>query len=127
MSDGKLAQKRAQNAFVHSAMSFCPLCGNLLLLKDSNTGTFEYTCPTCSYVERVTKQLEVKFLMPQKKTDDVLGGAEAWKNVDRTEAQCPKCKNNEAFYMQVQTRSADEPMTIFYKCTVLTCGKRWKF
>lgn len=28
--------------------------------------------------------------------------------------------------MQIQTRSADEPMTTFYKCCSLQCGHRWR-
>lgn len=55
--------------------------------------------------------------------DDVLGGSDAWDNVDRTEAKCPFCPNNDAFFMQIQIRSADEPMTTFYKCT--SCKKQW--
>lgn len=39
--------------------------------------------------------------------------------------KCPKCKSDKTTYYQLQTRSADEPMTTF--CTCLTCGKRWKF
>lgn len=38
--------------------------------------------------------------------------------------QCRKCKTNHCTYYQMQTRSADEPMTIFVTC--LDCGLRWK-
>ncbi|KAK7478658.1 hypothetical protein BaRGS_00030121 [Batillaria attramentaria] len=61
-----------------------------------------------------------------KEVDDVLGGAAAWENVDATEATCPKCEHNRAFFMQIQTRSADEPMTTFYKCCRMECGHRWR-
>lgn len=38
--------------------------------------------------------------------------------------KCPKCKQRKAVYWQLQTRSADEPMTTFIKCC---CGFVWKF
>ena len=43
-----------------------------------------------------------------------------------TKFQCPNrnCRARKAIYTEVQTRSADEPMTIFITC--LVCGKRWK-
>lgn len=37
---------------------------------------------------------------------------------------CGRCKKSRTTYKQLQTRSADEPMTSFIKC--LECGNRWK-
>lgn len=37
---------------------------------------------------------------------------------------CGKCKSKACTYYQLQTRSADEPMTTFVTCT--NCGSRWK-
>lgn len=37
---------------------------------------------------------------------------------------CRKCKSNKCSYYQMQTRSADEPMTTFVSC--ISCGSRWK-
>lgn len=37
---------------------------------------------------------------------------------------CRKCNSKKCTYYQLQTRSADEPMTTFVTC--LDCGKRWK-
>lgn len=37
---------------------------------------------------------------------------------------CNRCKQKQCSYYQIQTRSADEPMTCFVTC--LNCGKRWK-
>tara|TARA_B110000008_G_C16950110_1_gene556038 strand:+ start:1386 stop:1892 length:507 start_codon:yes stop_codon:yes gene_type:complete len=40
------------------------------------------------------------------------------------EFKCYKCKKSKCTYYQLQTRSADEPMTTFVSC--LVCGNRWK-
>jgi DNA-directed RNA polymerase subunit M len=37
---------------------------------------------------------------------------------------CPKCSNNEAYWMIQQTRGADEAPTRFYICT--RCEYRWR-
>jgi len=39
--------------------------------------------------------------------------------------KCNKCGKRNCTYNQLQTRSADEPMTTFVLCNV--CGNRWKF
>ena len=38
--------------------------------------------------------------------------------------RCNKCKTNKTTYYQMQTRSADEPMTTYVTC--LNCNTRWK-
>ena len=39
--------------------------------------------------------------------------------------RCGKCGEFKTIYYQMQTRSADEPMTTYVTCTV--CENRWKF
>lgn len=74
--------------------------------------------------------------LKRKEVDDVLGGKEAWANVDKTDSEsitkqydfgrsindsdltmclvaCPKCDHRRAYFRQMQIRSADEPMTTF--------------
>ena len=38
--------------------------------------------------------------------------------------RCSKCGKRQCTFYEMQTRSADEPMTIFVRC--LNCGKRWR-
>ena len=38
--------------------------------------------------------------------------------------KCSRCKQRKCTYYELQTRSADEPMTVFVTC--LNCGKRWR-
>lgn len=47
------------------------------------------------------------------------GGVANWSDQYR----CSVCKKNQCRVFEVQTRSADEPMTIFVHCK---CGNRWK-
>ena len=38
--------------------------------------------------------------------------------------KCSRCHKSECTYYEMQTRSADEPMTQFIRC--LNCGKQWR-
>ena len=65
--------------------------------------------------------------------EDVFGGPGAWDNAQKGMVQCPRegCDGDEAAYFQVQIRSADEPMTTFYKVSYIEFefifgGVRWR-
>ena len=105
-------------------LMFCPTCANILGVEGPTC--LRFSCSTCPYVHNVKRKIGNKMYPKLKEVDDVLGGAAAWENVDATEAECPKCSHKKAFFMQIQTRSADEPMTTFYKCCSPTCGHRWR-
>ena len=109
-------------------MWFCPLDGTLLQVRHedfsidgSNPGFFY--CSTCAYSSPITNMVTKKTFPSRKVVDDILGGTAAWENVDRTMTTCPSCNHNEAYFMQIQIRSADEPMSIFYKC--VNCSFQW--
>ncbi len=105
-------------------MWFCPLDGTLLQvqLPSGQDATF-FRCSTCPYSCSISRPVTKKTYPARKQVDDVLGGAAAWENVDRTMAVCPKCSHSEAYFLQMQIRSADEPMSIFYKCC--KCSHQW--
>lgn len=131
---------------------------------------------------QITKHAKLE----KKQVDDVLGGEEAWKNVQKTDGElmpgsspvlfvisfmrqmllagqqvhtfglqphcrdsivncngtasrltlmhvvrlpavtCPACSAGQAYFMEVQIRSADEPATIFYKCVNPECNHIWR-
>lgn len=123
-------------------------------------GQNRFECLTCPYHFVINKRYYERKYMKKKEEEDILGGKGAWDNVDKTEGrivpeangsgqktdrrtvQCPneKCRNDEAYWYQLQIRSADEPMTAFYKvrkqisnslaeadqekCT--KCSKEWR-
>ena len=125
-------------------LMFCPTCANILGIEEGPQ-CLRFSCSTCPYVQNIKHKIgnrtypklkevkiEYKFSVHSLfnhilyQVDDVLGGAAAWENVDATDETCPKCDHGRAYFMQIQTRSADEPMTTFYKCCNQSCGHRWK-
>jgi transcription elongation factor S-II len=62
------------------------------------------------------------FIIKNKKKMDLLSldNKQQGSNMFR----CGRCKKNNCTYFQLQTRSADEPMTTFVTC--IDCGQRWK-
>jgi transcription elongation factor S-II len=63
-------------------------------------------------------QLKDKLLQREQK---ILEGN---KSRATTQFKCRRCQKRECTYYELQTRSADEPMTIFITC--LNCGKEWR-
>ncbi|KAJ7672267.1 hypothetical protein DFH06DRAFT_1319693 [Mycena polygramma] len=81
-------------------MLFCPSCANLLVINDSS-GVNKWACQTCPYQFPITKQHTFRIHLKTKR----IGGIR----------DCQKCGHGFAYFNQLQIRSADEPMTIFYK------------
>ena len=91
-------------------MWFCPLDGTLLKVdKEVTTDRSTFLCTTCAYSCPIVETQSVKTTTKRKEVDDILGGEKAWENVDRTKATCPSCNHREAYFKQIQIRSADEP------------------
>lgn len=83
-------------------------------------------CRNCPYVCPIPEKVKIKrgVQLAKKKAAPIAVGE---KNVGpTTDAPCPKCCHGKAAYHQMQTRSADEPMTIFYKCLNESCGHQWR-
>ncbi|KNH48529.1 hypothetical protein EDEG_05088 [Edhazardia aedis USNM 41457] len=101
-------------------MILCANCHNLLILENNGLRN-TLNCKACPYVYDLTKKI-VKTYKNQTKTPDklVYGG----ENELKYAAKCVKCNCEIAMYIEMQTRSADEPMTIFYQC--VECRTTWK-
>lgn len=61
-------------------------------------------------------------IVDRKKERDSAYGAKPAANTSMY--RCRKCMSKECHYFGLQTRSGDEPMTIFVSC--LNCGNRWR-
>lgn len=104
-------------------MLFCPLCKNILNVENiANSNNL--ICMTCPYTYKIGKDISRAEENTTMVLDDVMGGEDEYKYASTCEKKCVKCDNNVALFMELQTRSADEPMTIFYQCT--KCKTNWK-
>ena len=95
---------------------------NVTLLANVKSGDIEasklaFMTPQELFTERWKKLLDRKF-----KIDKNLYQTRSEMATDMY--KCGKCKKRVCTYFQLQTRSADEPMTTFVTC--LKCGNRWK-
>ncbi|CAL8085000.1 unnamed protein product [Orchesella dallaii] len=114
---------------------FCPTCGNLLCLKcaSSKSGSsgeeWVRKCKACPYVQPILSKHRYPSYIGQEgegEEADIVESSKADEYRQRTEVLCPKCSHMEAFFYQMQTRSADEPMTTFYECCNKQCKLTWR-
>jgi DNA-directed RNA polymerase III subunit RPC11 len=136
--------------FAHRS-TVCPSCSNALVVSrisshngEGKPGNNRFECRTCPYQFVIAKRYYDRKPLKLKDVDDVVGGRDAWQNVDQIEGKLlhhlkpyticlkafmrtwadsfhivncvnDKCDSTKAFWYQLQIRSADEPMTTFYK------------
>jgi DNA-directed RNA polymerase subunit M len=81
-------------------------------------------CRKCGYRMKSKEKVAITEEMHEKKEIVVMGKDEGVAELPTTTIMCPKCENMEAYWWMQQTRSADEPPTIFYKCK--KCGFSWR-
>jgi DNA-directed RNA polymerase subunit M len=101
-------------------MKFCPKCE--VRLKKSNSGS-ALSCPKCSYSESGSKEIKKK-KNKDSSVINIFDKNEGKETLPSIKIDCEKCGNNEAVWWMLQTRSADEPTTQFYRCT--KCNHTWR-
>ncbi|CAL5194974.1 unnamed protein product [Lathyrus oleraceus] len=109
-------------------MEFCPTCGSMLMIELPNMGhATRFYCTTCPYVCPIERGVKIKRkqILFRKGIDPVIS-SDDMKNAPTTEVPCPNCRHDKAAYKEVQTRSADEPATLFFKCLNVKCGHNWR-
>jgi transcription factor S len=102
-------------------MKFCPKCEARLKLANSDS---EFVCPKCGYSEKGTKVAKQLRSEGSSTTINVLDENEKTQSLPVIKIDCAKCGNNEAVWWMLQTRSADEPTTQFYRC--VKCSYTWR-
>ncbi len=106
-------------------MRFCEKCGNLLHTEKKRKSVY-LVCKKCKKSKKLKgEKLTISEIQhePRKKVV-VLTREDQFAELPKTTIMCPKCENMEAFWWMQQTRGADEPPTLFYRCC--KCGYSWR-
>ena len=111
-------------------MKFCPNCETRMRLKfDEN----QVICPKCDF--RVDGNINGINLNTSSVTGNtatiqegnalrIMDGENHGEILPTINIDCPKCNNNLAVWWMLQTRSADEATTQFYRCS--KCNHTWR-
>ena len=81
----------------------------------------KYVCSQCGAEKEIGGSVEHFTTASKIKETTVITGETA--TLPKAREICPECGNTEAYYYMRQNRSADEPETIFYRCT--KCNHSW--
>ena len=102
---------------------FCPKCGSILVpKKEGNKRLLACSCGYKDSKSGMTLQENVPKPKDGKEVEVVTDGE--IETLPKTKQVCPKCGHQEAYYWTVQTRSADEAATRFFRC--VKCSHTWR-
>lgn len=102
--------------------SFCPFCQSVLFIGKAN-GKASFSCSACSYSKYVN-YLKKRITFDNKIEEKIIWQEDVLRSMPKCKKNCDKCGHETAAFYEMQTRSADEPMTTFYRC--LRCKNTWK-
>ena len=101
-------------------MKFCPKC-EVKLKKEGD----DLQCPKCGYVEGEVLTQQKKVIQKESiEALNVFAENEGEQTLPTIKIECENCGNDEAVWWMLQTRSADEPTTQFYRC--IKCRHTWR-
>lgn len=101
---------------------FCPKCGSLL--KPMREKGEAFLACSCGYTDRSSANAAIVEKAKTKQKEMSVVGDEEEKMLPLTDAECPKCHHEKAYYWMVQTRAGDEPETKFLRCE--KCKHTWR-
>lgn len=93
--------------------------------KKNEAGQKILLCAKCGFEKPIDKDIKLTSKVKESERTRTVVISEKEKEEATEDIECPECgKIQKVVQWQVQTRSADEAMTTFYKCTV--CNNTWR-
>ena len=75
--------------------------------------------------EEIMPSIWMPLIEENKRKEEIMNKSQTAEATDQYVCPNRNCRARKSLCKEVQTRSADEPMTLFLTC--LVCGKKWKF
>ncbi|MCT9095895.1 transcription factor S [Haloarchaeobius sp. HME9146] len=102
-------------------MEFCDECGSMM----KTEGDY-WVCGNCDFEKARDAVSEASMVTTEaQEVSEVVDVSDAEdKGLAKTNAICPKCENDQAYWYMQQIRSADESETRFFICT--ECEHKWR-
>jgi DNA-directed RNA polymerase subunit M len=103
-------------------MQFCDECGSMMKTEDGM-----WVCGSCGHETPRDEAAESSMTSTQSQEESEIidtSEVEAEDMGPTTNARCPECDNDRAFWEMKQIRAADESETRFFTCT--ECEHKWR-
>lgn len=98
-------------------MEFCDECGSMMKTDDG-----EWVCTSCGFTKPREDAASYTVTEDQEESEIIESAEET--SLPETDAVCPECGNDRAYWYMQQIRSADESETRFFICT--ECEYKWR-
>ena len=100
-------------------MEFCDDCGSMMQADDEL-----WVCQSCG--NKQPKDPDASFVVTEgQEASEIIDVTDAEdRGLPTTDARCPECENDRAYYYMQQIRAADESETRFFVCT--DCEHKWR-
>ncbi len=102
-------------------MEFCDECGSMMQTDESGE---LWVCQSCD--NRQPKDPDASFVVTEgQEASEIIDVTDAEnRGLPTTDARCPDCENDTAYWYMQQIRAADESETRFFVCT--DCEHKWR-
>lgn len=100
-------------------MEFCDECGSMMHGEDEL-----WVCKSCGQKKPQDSDADYVLTTDQEESEIIDTSDAEDRGLPTTNARCPNCENDRAYWYMQQIRAADESETRFFVCT--ECEHKWR-